>query len=187
MGLEKVIAEILSAGKKQRFKIISEAEEEKGRLVSEAKAEAESTGKEMDKETEQRVALMRQQALSSAELEAKKRILQEQNRMLSQVKQEVLRALSARNSRSCKSLLETLGKIAAKRLNKGIIHYRKEDENIFIPPVGFRKLCDLRASGGIIAESEDGAYRIDLTFESLLEDLWSQNVRAVYNILFGGA
>jgi len=186
MGLERVIDEIRSAGEEQSRKIRAEAEEERKKIVTAARVEAEKAKKKLEAETEQRISLQKQQALSSAELEAKKRVLKEQNVLLSQVKEEVLRELAAKDSGEMRAQLDKLAKVAAKRLSKGVIHCRKEDENLILAPLGFKKVADLKASGGIIAESEDGSYRIDLTFEALLEDVWGKNVRQIFDILFGG-
>jgi V/A-type H+/Na+-transporting ATPase subunit E len=187
MGLEKVIDEILAAGEERRRKILEEGDAERQRILSSAKAEAESVRKERIKESEQRTSMTKQQSLSSAELEAKKRLLKEQNALLIQAKGEVLKSLSALADDARKDILGKLSKIAAKQLSKGVIHCRKEDEKIISVPPGFKKATDLKASGGILAESEEGDYRMDLTFEVLLDDIWNKDVRKVYEIMFGGA
>lgn len=187
MGLERVIDEIVSIGEEKRRAIISEGEKERKRIVAASREEAESGAKAIETDTERRISLMRQQALSSAELEAKKRILREQNEKLSSVRQEVLRDLSSRSSAELRPMLEKLVKIATKGLSGGVIHCRKQDEAVIAPPSKFKKQPDLKTSGGLIAESEDGSYRIDLTFEALIEDVWNRNVRQIYEILFGGA
>jgi len=187
MGLERVIDEILAAGEERRRKIIGEGDAERQRILSSAKAEAESARKERIKEVERRASLTKQQSLSSAELEAKKRLLKEQNALLIQAKGEVLKSLSALDADARKDLLGKLSKIAAKQLSKGVIHCRKEDEKMIGVPPGFKKAADLNASGGILAESEEGDYRMDLTFEVLLDDIWNKDVQKVYEIMFGGA
>ena len=187
MGLEGVIGEILAAGEERRRKITEEGDAERQRTLSSAKAEVESARKERIREAEQRASLTKQQSLSSAELEAKKRLLKEQNALLIQVKGEALKSLSALDADARKDLLEKLSRIAAKQLSKGLIHCRKEDEKIIDVPPGFKKAADLKASGGILAESEEGDYRMDLTFEVLLDDVWNKDVQKVYEMLFGGA
>jgi len=187
MGLEKVIDEILAAGEDQKKKILAEATEEKKKMVAAAKLEAENQRKLREKQFEQRCEMNRQQAVSSAELEAKKRVLQEQNALLGEAKSEVLRSLSSLSSQERKRILEKLTGAASKRLQKGIIHCKKEDEPLFAAPNGFKKVADLKGAGGLLVESEDGAYRIDLTFEVLLDDVWTKNVRKIYELVFGGA
>ena len=187
MGLERVIDEILASGEEQRRKLISEGDAEKQKIISTAKADAEAARRHRIKELEQRLSLMKQQAISSAELESKKRLLQEQNALLAQVKDEVLNSLSALGADARKDLLGKLGRIAARQLSKGIIHCRKDDEKLVGVPAGFKKIADLTGAGGILAESEDGNFRMDLTFEVLLDDLWNKDVQKVYEILFGGA
>lgn len=187
MGLERVIDEIVSSGEEKRRAIISEGEKERQRIVAASREEAESGAKALETDTESRISLMRQQALSSAELEAKKRILREQNEQLSLVREEVLRDLSSRSRAELKPILDKLAKMVTKGLSGGVIHCRKQDEVAIVAPSRFKKQSDLRASGGLIAESEDGSYRIDLTFEALIEDVWNRNVRQIYEILFGGA
>jgi V/A-type H+/Na+-transporting ATPase subunit E len=187
MGMERVIDEILAAGEERRRIISEEGNAERQRIVSSAKAEAESVRKERIKEIEQRTSLAKQQSLSSAELEAKKRLLKEQNALLIKAKGEVLKSLSALDADARKNLLGKLSKIAAKQLSKGVIHCRKEDEKVIGVPPGFKKVADLKASGGILAETEEGDYRMDLTFDVLLDDVWSRDVQKVYEIMFGGA
>jgi len=187
MGLERVVAEILAAGEERRRKVIEEGNAERQRILSSAKAESENARKERIKTVEQRTSMTKQQSLSSAELEAKKRLLVEQNALLAKAKGEVLKALSAMDVDARKDILGKLGKIASKQLSKGVIHCRKEDEKVIGVPPGFKKVTDLKASGGILAESEEGDYRMDLTFEVLLDDIWNKDVQKVYEIMFGGA
>jgi V/A-type H+-transporting ATPase subunit E len=187
MGLEKVIEEILAAGEEQRKRILAEATEEKKRMVAAAKVEADNQRKLREKQFQERCEMNRQQAISSAELEAKKRILQEQNAILAETKSELLKSLSSLDATQRKRILEKLMTAASKKLPKGIVHCRKEDEGLFSAPAGFKKIADLNGVGGMLVESEDGAYRIDLTFEVLLDDVWTKNVRRIYELVFGGA
>jgi V/A-type H+-transporting ATPase subunit E len=187
MGLEKVIAEILAAGEEQRGTILAEAATERDKIVSTARSEAEAARKSRESGIEHKVAMSRQQALSSAELESKKRLLQEQNAILAQAKKQTLASLGELEPAQRKPLLEKLCRIAAGQLSKGVIHCRKEDEKLITAPSGFKKSADLTSAGGVLAESEDGSYRMDLTYEALLDDVWAKDVQKVYTILFGGA
>jgi V/A-type H+-transporting ATPase subunit E len=187
MGLEKVIDEILAAGDEQRGKILADAAAERLKVVSTAQSEAEAARKEREKAVVHRIAVTKQQALSSAELESKKRLLQEQNVILSQAKGQTLSSLAEMEAGHRKPLLDKLCRIAARQLSKGTVHCRKEDEKLVTAPAGFKKIADLVSVGGILAESEDGSYRMDLTFEALLDDVWAKDMQKVYGILFGGA
>ena len=186
MGLEKVIAEILSAGEEQRSKSLAEAAAEREKIISAAKSEAEAARKTRERDVEQRTSTAKHQAVSSAELESRKRFLKEQNAILTQVKQQALASLAGLDSGQLKPMLDRLCKIAAKQLSKGTVHCRKEDEKIVTAPSGFKKAADLKSAGGILAESEDTSFRMDLTFEALLDDIWANDVQKVYEILFGG-
>ena len=187
MGLEKVIDEILAAGGEQRSKLLAEAAEERRKIISSAKSESEAARKAREQEMEHRAATAKQQALSSAELETKKRLLREQNAILAQVKEQALDSLAKMEAAQRKPLLDKLCKIAAGELSRGTIHCRKEDEKILNVPSGFKKVADLKSAGGLLAESEDAAYRINLTFESLLDDIWAKNIQKIFETLFGGA
>jgi len=187
MGLEKVIEEILAAGEAKRSKILSEANEEKRKIISTAQSEAEASRKAREADMQRRMTMSRQQALSSAELESKKRLLQEKNQMLAKAKEETLEALKELGQADRKQLLDKLCKAAAKELSKGVIHCLKADDKLVTAPSGFKKAADLSYAGGILAESEDGSYRINLTYEALLDDLWAKDVRKIYETLFGGA
>jgi len=187
MGLEKVIDEILAAGEEQRGKILAEGAAEREKIISATRSEVEAARKSRESTMEQRVVMSRQQALSSAELESKKRLLQEQNAILAQAKKQALASLGELESAQRKVILEKLCRIAAKQLSKGVIHCKREDDKLVAVPSGFKKAADLGSAGGILAESEDGSYRMDLTYEALLDDVWSKDVQKVYATLFGGA
>jgi V/A-type H+-transporting ATPase subunit E len=187
MGLEKVIDEILAAGKEQNGKLLAEAEAERQRVISSAKSDSAAARKSRELEMDHRAATAKQQALSSAEIETKKRLLQEQNAILAQVKEQTLDALAKMDTAQRKPLLDKLCKIAVAELSRGTIHCRKEDEKIVNAPSGFKKVADLKSAGGLLVESDDAAYRMNLTFEALLDDVWANNIQKVYEILFGGA
>jgi V/A-type H+/Na+-transporting ATPase subunit E len=187
MGLEKVIEEILSAGEEQRSKSLAEAAAEREKIISTARSGAEAARKARENEVEHKASTAKHQATSSAELTSRKRFLQEQNAILTQVKQQTLASLAGMDPGQLKPMLDKLCKISAKQLSKGTVHCRKEDEKIVTAPSGFKKVADLKAAGGILAESDDAAFRMDLTFEALLDDVWAKDVQKVYEILFGGA
>lgn len=44
---------------------------------------------------------------------------------------------------------------------------------------------ELDCIGGFVIESEDGSRRIDLTYDTFLEDLWEDTVKEVANVLWG--
>jgi len=186
MGLEKVIEEILAAGEEQRGKILADAAAERQKIVSAAKSESEAARKTRESEVGQKVAMSMQQALSSAELESRKRLLQEQNAILVQTKKQALESLADLETSQRKPLLDKLCRIAAEEFSRGTIHCRKEDERLVTPPSGFKKVADLGSAGGILAESEDANYRMDMTYEALLDDVWAKDVQKVFKILFGG-
>ncbi len=67
----------------------------------------------------------------------------------------------------------------------GILHVRKEDEEVASSVSGFEIVSDLRASGGIIAESGDGTVLLDYTLESLAECYWNSTAGCILELLFG--
>ncbi len=42
----------------------------------------------------------------------------------------------------------------------------------------------IECSGGIVVESDDGMRRVDLRFETLLQDIWEDSVREIAEILW---
>ncbi len=74
---------------------------------------------------------------------------------------------------------------AVSDLGVGILHIRKEDEEVASSVSGFETVSDLRASGGIIAESGDGTVLLDYTLESLAECYWNSTTGCILQLLFG--
>lgn len=74
---------------------------------------------------------------------------------------------------------------AASDLGVGILHVRKEDEDVASSVRGFEVVMDLAASGGVMAESGDGTVLLDYTLESLAESYWNSATASILELLFG--
>ncbi len=70
-------------------------------------------------------------------------------------------------------------------LGAGILHIREGDEEVASPVSGFETVSDLKASGGIMAESGDGTVLLDYTLESLAESYWNSATGSILELLFG--
>jgi vacuolar-type H+-ATPase subunit E/Vma4 len=178
MSLEKVVEDILERGKREASRIIQKAEKEASELRREAEMRAEEIRREKEKETERMIREIRKREIPSAELEAKKLILDTEKRALDKVYQEVLRKLSSlpreRNERILHKILRIVGKSEK-------IYCRDEDKEVILKE-GLDFGGAISCAGGILVESSD--YTIDYRYETILEREWGSLVRKVHGLLF---
>lgn len=183
MGLEKVMEEVLSSGKRRRDEILGEAEEDYNQVVQEAKAELEEHRRSAGEENRKRIERMRAQDLQTAELEVRRLELSMRRDLLERVQEgasDQLRQLDrSRNEAMLKALL------SGKDMPGARVFSAAKDEalvrSLTRMPYGGHVDC----LGGVILESADGAIREDLTYDALLRERSEELLPVIAGILFG--
>lgn len=183
MGLEKVMEEVLSSGKRRRDGILGEAEEDYNQVVQEAKAELEEHRQKAGEENRKRIERMRAQDLQTADLEVRRLELSMRRDLLERVQEgasDQLRQLDrSRNEAMLKALLSGRDMPGAR------VFSAAKDEalvrSLTRMPYGGHVDC----LGGVILESADGAIREDLTYDALLRERSEELLPVIAGILFG--
>jgi V/A-type H+-transporting ATPase subunit E len=183
MALDKVVGDILDSAKADADKSIKSAEEEKSSILKAADESIAVKGKERDKELQDALRRLRQQEISSAELEAKRIVLNAKKEMLDKSFQATLKELKALD-KDTKS--ELYGKIIAD--SKKVISNPK----VYCPR-GEKPLLAGKADNvietdmdvGLVLESASGDIRLDYRFRSLLESVWEKELKNISAVLFG--
>lgn len=176
MGLETVLERIQDTGKAEAAAIVAEARRERERILAETRAEGEKLAARREAEARDQAERRRVQDLARAELDAKRAVLTAQEEVLQAVRERVRGRLAA--SRDPAALRKLLQKHAAE-WRSGHVHSSARDAATVRAVVGEAFAGTVDCLGGVLIENRDGTERIDLTYDSILGDLWDDVVREV--------
>lgn len=184
MALDNVVDEILESSRKEADQILRAGEKEKGAILQQAADAISAKQKAQQKETEETVKRLRQQEISSAELEEKRIVLNARKEMLDRTFVEVNSQISemspAEKSRLYAVILEN-----GRKVIKEPKIYCPMGEARLLPTKNGDKVEEVKMGPGLILESKDGTERVDYTFKTILEGIWEKELKDISNILFG--
>lgn len=190
MGLEKVKQEILDKGLSEEMRILAEGEAEASQIGKAGSDSAKAVTDRAMNDTREMAKRIRVQELSIAHVEVKKVRLNAEKEMLDRVYSECLAELSGLSPEESGVLLETsMLKIKKEFGAQGAsVHCNQREAQIV------RGLCDrfgltflgvMDCAGGVVAESRDESLRLDLRYETILDDVWTRKIKEISEILFG--
>jgi len=190
MSLDTVVEDIREEAEERAEEAREEAEERAEEIVAEAEREAEEIVEERERQVERRIDQERGQTLSSAQLEAKQRRLEARRDVLEEVRETVEeRAAGLEEGRE--ELTRALLDAASREVEEdaAVSVFGRADDRELVTSLleeypGYEWGGDHDCLGGVVVESEASRVRIDNTFDSLLEDVWEENLREVSERLF---
>jgi len=181
MGLETVLERIRDTGKSEASSIVGEARQERERILAEARTEAAKHLARREAEAAEQAKRRRVQDLARAELDAKKIVLAAQEAVLKEVRERGRQRLAGLSTPE--ALRKTLAKNAAE-WRSGRVYCNEKDASAVRAIVGGNFGGTIPCLGGVVIESADGTRRLDLTSDSILEDLWDDVVKEVAETLW---
>ena len=190
MSLDTVAEDIREEARARAEEIRAEAEREAEERIAEAEADADEIRAEAEREVERQIEQEREQRLSSATLEAKQMRLEARRNALSDVREQVedrITELSGeRRERLTRSLLDAA---AAEFDDHAIEVYARPDDEDLVREIladydDASYAGDYDCLGGVVVESEGSRIRVNNTFDSVLEDVWDENLKDVSARLF---
>jgi len=190
MSLDTVVEDIRDEARARAEEIRSEGDERAEGIVADAESDAEEILEEREQEIERRIEQEREQQLSSAKLEAKQLRLEARRDVLADVREDVEERIATMDEER-EELTRALLDDAAEEFDEGAtvrVHGRAADddllESILADYVGYERAGDVDCLGGVVVESESSRIRVDNTFDSVLENVWEDNLRDVSTELF---
>jgi len=183
MALDKVVEEILESARKEADGLIQTAEKEKKSILQLAEENVAVSKKAQAKQTEEATKRLRQQELSSAELEAKRILLNARKEMLDRTFDEVMKDLAGLRDEEKSRLYRIIVEKGTKVLPNARIYCPRGESKLV--PNGKGEVVEKDIPAGLILESMDGQVSLDYTFKTILEDVWEKELKNVSNILFG--
>ncbi|TET31739.1 MAG: V-type ATP synthase subunit E [Planctomycetota bacterium] len=185
MGLDAVLEKIKDAGEAECKSMKAEAEADAEKITGKAKTEAENAEKKHAETVSAEIERLRTQELSSAEIEARKTVLNAQNDVLEKLRSSVLDAFGKLPKAKREAILKKLIAEASGEIPTGTIRCAKADVETVKKLVKYTMGDPIDSTGGFIVTSEDGSVTLDMRFETKLENIWNEHLRDITKRLFG--
>jgi V/A-type H+-transporting ATPase subunit E len=190
MSLDTVVEDIREEAEREADEIEAEAEERAEAIIAEAEADAEEIRDEIERETDREIEQEREQKLSGAKLEAKQARLEARRSVLQEVREDAEAAI-ADLEEGREELTRALLDDAAAEFAEGAsveVYGRADDreliESILADYDGYEYAGEFDCLGGVVVESSESRVRVKNTFDSVLADVWEDNLKTVSDRLF---
>ncbi|QSG09972.1 V-type ATP synthase subunit E [Halapricum desulfuricans] len=191
MSLDGVIEDIRDEARTRADEIRSEAEAEAEEIIADARSDAEQIREEREREVENRIEQEREQRLSSAHLEAKQMRLASRREVLERARERVEAMLADLDEETREELTRALLDATVGEFDDDAdvaVYGRADDEELLKSILedyeGYSFAGEYECLGGVVVESADSRIRINNTFDSVLEDVWQDNLQGISDRLF---
>ena len=191
MTLDTVAEDIREQARARAEEIHEEAGADAEELLAEAEADAGEIREEILGDADRQIEQEREQRLSSAKLEAKQERLEARRDVLQSVRDAVEDEIASLEGDDREELTRALLDAAATEIDseEGVEVYGRADDGALIESIladydGFSYAGEYDCLGGVVVESQESRVRIKNTFDSVLEDVWEDNLREISDRLF---
>ena len=191
MSLETVAEDIRDEARARAEEIRESGEAQAQEILEEAEREAEEIREETLADAERQIAQEREQRLSSAKLEAKQTRLEARRDVLQQVRSDVENRIAALEGDEREELTRALLDDAASEFDDATdvdVYGRPADADLLEDLVaeydGFEYAGEYDCLGGVVVEGTESRLRVKNTFDSVLEDVWEDELREISERLF---
>ncbi len=195
MSLDTVVEDIRSEAEAEAEEILADAEERAAEIREAAEADAEEIRDEAEAAVESEVAQRRRQRVSAAKLEAKQTRLEARRDVLEDVHDRVEETVAGLSGDRRAELTGALLDDAAAEFDDGerLRVFAHPDDESLVESLGADADYDLEYAGeydclgGVVVEGETSRVRVNNTFDSVLADVWEDELGAVSELLFEDA
>jgi V/A-type H+-transporting ATPase subunit E len=190
MSLDTVVEDVRDEARARAEEIREAAESEADEIVAEAEADAERIREERLAEVDRQIDQEREQALSSAKLEAKQERLGARRDVLEDVRDDVEAAIADLDDDRRRELTETLLDATLAEFDDDedvAVYTRAEDVELLeelVADRGAQVDGEVDCLGGVVAESDTSRVRVNNTFDSVLEAVWGDELKSISERLF---
>jgi V/A-type H+-transporting ATPase subunit E len=191
MTLDTVAEDIREQARARAEEIHEEAGADAEELLAEAEADAGEIREEILGDADRQIEQEREQRLSSAKLEAKQERLEARRDVLQSVRDAVEEEIATLEGEEREELTRALLDAAATEIDseEGVEVYGRADDQALIESIladydGFSYAGEYDCLGGVVVESQESRVRIKNTFDSVLADIWEDNLREISDRLF---
>ena len=190
MSLETVVEDIREQARARAAEIRRDAEADAEQIREEARQEAEEIREERLAEAEREIEQEREQRLSSAKLEAKQARLEARRDVIQSVREDVEAAIAGLEGEERAELTRALLDAATEEFDDDTVEvYGREDDRELLESLvsdhdSYEYAGAVDCLGGVVVESDSSRVRVKNTFDSVLEEVWEENLREMSARLF---
>jgi len=185
MALDTVVRDILEKAKSEADRITAEAEKERAAILKECEESIAKRKRAQEKQFEELIRRLARQEISSAELEAKKIVLNAKKELLERAFNEALREIYGMDRENRARIYNKIIERAMTIVSKPRIICPKGDAALIEKGTANVPIIETDMEPGLIVESEDGLMRLDFRFRTMLEEIWEKEMKRISAILFG--
>ena len=192
MALDAVVGEIRDKGIRESEAIKSEAKTEVDAILAEAREQVIAIKKAAEEEANRQEGYIMAQEVAAANLSVKRETLNAQKDVLDEVYNRVVADVAALPDEFHRKAIRELCKTAAKELGEGVYYCNERDVRAVEDALsslktlsGFSLAGTKDITGGIIAESADGALQLDFSYSTFISEVWESGLKDASDILFG--
>ena len=192
MSLETVVEDIREKARGDAERILSESDAEGKEIIDKARKEASvnrAVGKE---EISRKIELEKEQKFSSTNLAAKQKTLEKKRDLLELVRQEIENEISQIKGKEREELTGKLIESSIKEfidVKDVVVYGNVEDEKLLKSLLkkhkGVKYGGEYECIGGVVMESESARMRVNNTFDSIIETVWTEEQKNISELLFG--
>tara|TARA_Y100000310_G_scaffold117117_1_gene115822 strand:+ start:616 stop:1170 length:555 start_codon:yes stop_codon:yes gene_type:complete len=183
MALEDVKQQLLKEAEARATKIVAEADSSVDAAKKQVDVDVETYKKELVSQNESMLKAHKQKELAQAEFDGKKALLDAKKEVMGEVIGAAKDSLEKLAPPKRKALNEALLKEASKEIAVKQVVLAKKDLRT-ITKAGIGKISG-DISGGLIAETSDGKILVDLSVETMLEQIKEEKLQELSEVLFG--
>ena len=191
MSLDTVVEDIREQARARADEIREEAEAEADEILADAESDAEEIREEILADADRTIEQEREQKLSSAKLEAKQARLEARRDVLQSVRSDIEQNVAELSGDERKELTAALLGATAEEFDEGEsveVYGRADDQELLEGLLeeydGFEYAGEYDCLGGVVADSEQSRVRVKNTFDSILDEVWENNLREISDQLF---
>lgn len=181
MGLDKVKDEVISKARQDADSVTRQAKKEADRIVLEAEEQAKKAKVKADEDIKKACESIQMKHLASAELEARKAVLEEKKIAIDRVFELAKKKIAEMPEKQRQEYITRLLEKASKEIEASYIYCNSRDRKLITGP----ETKDAAIIGGIIAETGKGDVRIDYSYDSILETIKEKHLQELGTLLFG--
>ncbi|MEA3203485.1 MAG: V/A-type H+/Na+-transporting ATPase subunit [Thermoplasmata archaeon] len=178
MGLEQVIGEVRRDGDARAQGILDGARREAKLILDQARQQAQAYETQRMAAAAKDAAAASAQVASRAESEARKALLAAESDLRAQLRAALVKALAELPLKQREAHLKALLAQAQKVIPAGKVWGSAQDTTFLHTQKAYKHAGATAIAGGIVVESEDGMNRLDLSYETLLDEAWRDILKA---------
>ncbi len=178
MGLSEVITDVRRDGESRAAAIVAAARKEADAILAGARNQAKAAEATRLADADRQAKAAASMVGSRAESDARKAVLTGEAQLRTALKAAVLQALKDAPAKNRQAHLTSLLARAQKVIPAGKVWGAASDAAVLDKAKPYSYAGTAPIAGGILVESESGDARLDLSYETLLDDAWRELLRA---------